>query len=356
MEKEILVSIIIPVYNGEKYLEEAVNSVINQPCKNVEVILINDGSSDNSGLICQQLEAKHSNIKYWEKGNTGIGATRNFGIKKAKGKYLAFLDQDDMWFEKFLNKDIENLLEGDADVLGFSYYRCNGNMTRGRFIKVKNEIVLGGSTEAVNSSWNHHSSFLYNRKMVQEEKIECPTTRHEDEIFRHKCLYVSKKIIYCDRPIFMYRNNSSSETHRKQNIQDLYGPILDSWNELIDWHRKLNPNDEQIILLCKKMICIYGVEGIELLYRNGVSEKKIREIVKTCLYEETLKNFEKFNLSNNNHQRIAMYFQSHVKFSIKNRCIGFFVRLAKRLKNVSFIQKLYEARNYPIIMKKDIEN
>ena len=227
---EILVSIIIPVYNGEKYVEESVMSVINQPLKNVEIILINDGSMDESGKICEQLSAKYFNVKYYKRKNFGIGATRNFGISKAKGKYIAFLDQDDIWLENFLDNEVEKILTGDADILGFSYYRCNGDMTRGKYIQVKDMCVCGGGIVSVTSSWNHHSSFFYSRKLIIDNRIECPLTRHEDEIFRHKCLYVSKKILYVNKPIFMYRNNSESETHRKYEAQNLYGPILDSWN------------------------------------------------------------------------------------------------------------------------------
>lgn len=88
---EILVSVIIPVYNGEKFLQQTVESIISQPCqKNIEIILINDGSKDNSKLVCKALEEKYSNIVYYEKENSGIGATRNFGTLKATGKYLAF--------------------------------------------------------------------------------------------------------------------------------------------------------------------------------------------------------------------------------------------------------------------------
>lgn len=255
-----------------------------------------------------------------------------------------------MWIKGFFDQDIEKLLEEDADIIGFSYYRCNGDMTRGRLIEVNDEIILGGGTEAVNSSWNHHSSLLYRRKMVQEAKIECPTTRHEDEIFRHKCLYVSKKIIYLNKPIFMYRNNSTSETHRKQKPEDLYVPILDSWNTLIGWHQSLNSDDEQVVLLCKKMMCLYGIEGIEMLYRNNVSEKRIQEIADQYLYKNILKNYTFFGLSPNSQKRIEMYYHSHRKFVIKNIIIGIIILAAKRGKKVPFVRRVYEKRNYPMIV------
>ena len=90
-----LISIIVPVYNVEKYLEKCVYSILNQSYKNLEVILVNDGSNDNSGKICDELSREDSRIKVYHKDNGGLSDARNYGVAKANGEYVGFVDSDD---------------------------------------------------------------------------------------------------------------------------------------------------------------------------------------------------------------------------------------------------------------------
>ena len=90
-----LVSVIVPVYNVEKYLKKCVDSILSQSYQNIEVILINDGSLDGSGEICEAYAQKDERIKYITQNNSGLGKTRNRGVEEASGKYLLFVDSDD---------------------------------------------------------------------------------------------------------------------------------------------------------------------------------------------------------------------------------------------------------------------
>lgn len=103
-------SIIIPVYNVEKYLPECVNSVLNQNFLDYEMILVNDGSTDNSGNICDEYAKKYSNIKVIHKENGGLSDARNFGIEEAKGDYLMFLDSDDFWTGTNILSDLSQII------------------------------------------------------------------------------------------------------------------------------------------------------------------------------------------------------------------------------------------------------
>ena len=98
-EKLPLLSIIVPVYNVQDYLEECCNSIINQKYLNIEILLIDDGSTDNSGEICDYFGEKYSNIRVFHRENEGLAATRNFGIAQAQGQYLGFVDSDDWIYE-----------------------------------------------------------------------------------------------------------------------------------------------------------------------------------------------------------------------------------------------------------------
>lgn len=111
-----LVSVIIPIYNVEAYLYKCVSSVLTQTLKNIEVILVDDGSTDSSGKICDQIALDDSRIRVYHKLNGGLSSARNYGIDKALGKYIIFLDSDDFWFDKdilslFVNHAENNLLD-----------------------------------------------------------------------------------------------------------------------------------------------------------------------------------------------------------------------------------------------------
>lgn len=92
-----ILSVIIPVYNAQNFLSEAVGSVLKQPCQDIEIIIVNDGSTDNSGKIAEQLAEKNVNVKAIHIKNQGASCARNYGIEVAEGKYIAFLDADDVW-------------------------------------------------------------------------------------------------------------------------------------------------------------------------------------------------------------------------------------------------------------------
>src|ERR1700752_3531385 len=106
-----LVSVIIPVYNGEKYIEQTIRSVLDQTLQDFEIIILNDGSTDSSAEIIKRLQEEDNRIIYIPKPNTGVSDTRNIGISKASGKYLAFLDADDVWTPVNLEKKIIALKE-----------------------------------------------------------------------------------------------------------------------------------------------------------------------------------------------------------------------------------------------------
>lgn len=120
----IKVSIIIPVYNSEKYISRCLDSIINQSYKNIEVLVINDGSSDNSLKILKEYEKKYNNIKVIDKENEGVAITRNKGIKLATGDYIMFIDNDDFIDSDYLESYI-NSVSNDVDIVMGGYKRVN---------------------------------------------------------------------------------------------------------------------------------------------------------------------------------------------------------------------------------------
>lgn len=110
-----LVSVIVPIYNVEKYIDRCLNSIINQKLEDIEIILVDDGSPDNCPQICENYRKKDDRIKVIHKENEGLGYARNSGIKIANGKYISFIDSDDYISEEFLYNLYTKAIEYDAD-------------------------------------------------------------------------------------------------------------------------------------------------------------------------------------------------------------------------------------------------
>ena len=111
------ISIIVPVYNAEKWLEDCIKSVLNQTYKNVELVLVNDGSDDSSDKICKKYSLKYSNIKYILQENAGASVARNKGLKNATGSYIQFLDSDDYLNNDCCEKMIDKMKSENCDLV-----------------------------------------------------------------------------------------------------------------------------------------------------------------------------------------------------------------------------------------------
>lgn len=115
------ISVIVPVFNGEKYLENCIESILQQTFTELEIIIINDGSTDGTAKICQALEEQHENITVIHMNDEGVSAARNAGLKTAKGKYITFVDADDRLFSEMLERLYKAIREIDCDVAGCGF-------------------------------------------------------------------------------------------------------------------------------------------------------------------------------------------------------------------------------------------
>lgn len=225
LKEKPLVSLIVPVYNVEKYLKECVQSLINQTYKNIEILLIDDGSTDRSGKICDEY-SKVSRIRTYHKKNSGLGLTRNFGIQHAKGDYISFVDSDDFAEPEMIEKLVKAVSKSKAEVIIGSFTRVKQD---GKVIFVKHykskiyigeEIpnklcprILGGlpnkSDDIKASVWNN----LYSLKFIKKYGLLFVSERKyisEDIDWTLKCLSYAKKVEICSFSDYCYRTNDES--------------------------------------------------------------------------------------------------------------------------------------------------
>ena len=215
------ISIIVPIYNAEKYLNKCIDSIINQSKKELEIILINDGSTDNSETIIKKYNDKR--IKYFKNKNQGIGKTRNFGIEKATGKYIMFLDSDDFLELNACEKMFEKAEKDKLDIVICDYYRYfdNGKKEKVKLPNFKNSSLKDNP----NIICEHLSPWakIYKTDLLKNNNIKfVENLKYEDAPFVIETLDCAKKIGKINLPLNYYVIHEQSETTvRDEKVFDI---------------------------------------------------------------------------------------------------------------------------------------
>lgn len=230
---ETLVSVIMPAYNVAAYIEESIRSVIEQEYTAWELIVINDGSSDSTSAIVRSLAEKDSRIKLYEQENRGVSAARNLGITMAAGKYLAFLDGDDLWDKSFLRK-VVGTKEGTQAEMVFSWYQKmdeQGRMKTFRFQSADDgigDILLFYLSDIVfkKIAGLHIGSVLIDKKILNQHDIffteNCAIG--EDKEFILKILSIAKVQVVREF-LMIYRTREGSACHSPFNWEKSFQHI-----------------------------------------------------------------------------------------------------------------------------------
>lgn len=200
------ISVILPTYNNGKYIERAVNSVINQEVEELELIVINDGSTDNSAEILEDLAGKHSCIRVITQENRGVSAARNAGLDAASGEFVAFLDGDDTFRPDAIEEMLFLAGQWEADLVVGEFRRIQ---SFGESI-LKNSRLLSQKVIIQRDDVGFINSFsvcnkMFRRSIIEEHRLRFPIIRHaEDGVFLHSFLDVCGKIIGCPRVVYEY--------------------------------------------------------------------------------------------------------------------------------------------------------
>lgn len=229
------ISIVIPVYKVEKYLKNCVDSVINQTYKNIEVILVDDGSPDDCPLICDEYVKNDSRIKVVHKTNGGLSSARNAGMKIATGDYIMFLDSDDFWDDDLFLYKLSRKMKNDADVIVIGYKKyykkdnqfINGYSTNFKINSTDKEIALCKIFE--NSAYESNAwTKVVSRRLLSEKLCFIENILSEDIDWSARLLINAKSFDVYEDNVYVYRMNEESISHNlsEKNIVDLRDQII----------------------------------------------------------------------------------------------------------------------------------
>lgn len=253
-----LISIIVPVYNVEKYIDDCVKSIINQTYKNLEIILVDDGSTDKSGSICDTYKKLDKRIKVIHQKNAGQGWARNSGMNVASGKYFGFVDSDDLVFPQMYEFLVQAIINSKADISActreqidetFSFEqtetRCFANDFRIEIFsgKLATKELLESHKKFKNAVWEK----LYKRELFNDIKFR--SVYAEDCEVMYKLLYSSQTIAYIPLKLYGYRLREGST-------------MLSKWTDFKD-------------------DCVYEQDKDRLAYFKNIGDK---ELINAAIY------------------------------------------------------------------------
>ena len=217
-----LISVIVPVYNNAGFLDKCINSLVSQSYRNIEIILVNDGSVDNSGEICNRWSLCDTRIKVIHQSNMGVAAARNRGITAARGDYLMFLDSDDSLSLDACARVVEYAESHAADCIVFGFLQESGNVwapeseyVYGNMEAFKKDFVFWLNSELLSSSVNK----LYKRERIKSFFPE-RMSFGEDLVFSLNYIKHCERICFVPWPLYLHNNlNEGSLTHTLRNEQ-----------------------------------------------------------------------------------------------------------------------------------------
>lgn len=286
------VSIIVPVYNAEKYLQKCLNSLVFQTFTDFEIILINDGSIDESGVICDNFKSNYSNIVVIHKENGGSASARNLGLSLAKGEYIAFVDADDYVKNNFLERLVQLATSYNADLVECSFeIEKNNGETKYVVSEQVSDVQRMDNIEMLKafcSKKGYFKSVVLWNKLIKKDVLDGLSFIEgrgiDDEYLIHKILYRSKVSIVTNEVLYFYYLSDGSQMRTGYSLKTL--DSVDAIERQLKFFKKINNRQLYNMLLYRYYSAILlNYYFIKKYYKNenGVLQELKRK--RKCLYK-----------------------------------------------------------------------
>ncbi len=313
-KKKIKVSIIMPVYNVEDILEETLNYLIKQSTKKIEIICVDDGSSDNSLNILKEYETKYKNIKILQQNHEGAGAARNKGIKEAKGEYLLFLDSDDIFHKDLCKKSYNRAKLFNADIVLFRTNKYDektqkiieerGTLIDKNIPKERPFSPLDVREELFQITTPCPWSKLFKKQFVLDNKLYFQNTKNANDVFfTLSALTQAKKIVMLNDTLVTYRigqTNNLQATKAKNPLE-----FLKAYTKVREFLEEKGIYED-----FKETFTTAAINSIIFNHRSTKTEESKREIRKH-IFDHGLKDLGLENLEKENFKSQYMYYNWH---------------------------------------------
>ncbi len=284
MEKQLLISVIVPIYKSEKYLDYCLDSIVNQTYGNLEIILVDDGSPDNCPTMCDDWAKKDSRIRVIHQQNSGSGVARNIALDEAKGEMIAFVDSDDFIAPEMYERLIE-LMSEDIDIVECAYEQTWKNEIE--FDKTTNNIQIFDVEDAMKEHIQDHFfqqviwNKLYRRNVIGNIRFPIGK-RIDDEFWTYRVIANARKLARTDCNMYAYRQQLDSVMHRTFTLERLQA--VDAKCQRLELVQNQFPNLCSYARINLWYTCLY-LGQMSLKHLNRVDKKKAFEIVNNAWHK-----------------------------------------------------------------------
>lgn len=332
----MLISVIVPVFNVERYIAKCIESILNQNYRNIELILVNDGSTDRSGEICDAYKEKDNRIKVIHKSNGGQSGARNLGIEMATGEYIVFLDSDDFWLDDKLEGMVKKLKNDNPDMLMFkaySYYSDSDSYEP--FSKEYNHLCFKGNGREVLANILKEDYdfgwcpiwYLIKREILIEQNLKflegylCEDVNYVFELWN-----IVKSVVYYDEYVYAYRRDNLNSTTHIASFKFCKN-LLDILEINLALLKKYNINGELKNLLFLNMQTLVSV----VLFWFNKYDAKEKHVLK-----EKIENLMEIYIIDEEYKTLIRKKEKIVLFTVKIlgiKCTAFIWSLKRKLVN-----------------------
>ena len=313
-----LVTVVVPVYNVEKYLDRCIESIVNQTYKHLEIILVDDGSPDNCPQMCDNWAKKDGRIKVLHKENAGAGMARNTGIKNSSGDYILFVDSDDYIHLKTIEECVCEIAKTQADVVMFGRSTAFAEGTVKDTPVVTDECYFSGNEVLDNilpglfvhergigiSSCNK----LFNLQLIKDNNIKYKSEREilsEDAAFHLELFGYVKSISIIKKCFYYYfKNENSFSRSYKKELQQLNNNFLEHCIQVCEKYE----NKNQLINCVCARYHIYALAGMKQIVNSDLSENVKKEEIYRFFKDEVLNKTLTENVLNNEKKSIKLFY------------------------------------------------
>lgn len=335
---------IIPAYNAQKYLEQALRSVLEQEGRNYEIIVVDDGSTDDTRNIALHYTQRHTCIRLIASENRGVSHARNLGIEAARGKYIAFLDADDVLCAGAYSRELEKTLESaDQDMISFGYLCSDERFRWGREVKEISGVLHRTDPEFhCAATRKGFWSYLYHRDLLKNLRFFVGVRYSEDSVFCYLAARQARSILRLPRFWYVYRNHTGSAVHNTNGFRYLLTDCIPAW-----YQAAKAIDCPQVRWDCLGMVYSLMGEYLRLGAGSGIPLKKLREELDTCReFREIMDITDTYWRKEKTVALISAFQKSPHRIWLKCRLVGIFSETARRVSRTVLVRKLYFRMKY----------
>lgn len=273
------VSIIMPIYNAEEYLEKSLDSIIGQTYKNIELILINDGSTDRSLEILKRYSNRDKRLVLVSIENSGPGFARNKGLDLARGDYISFVDADDWVREDAIETLMTRALKNNYDLVSSNHFRVGEKVEVSKNNYKTGELKDTYKTFKTSSSFGYVWGKLYKRTFIEENKIRFSEERKvflEDTLFNLKALAYNPKYYVLNEPLYYYNILDDSLSNTREDITPRVVRVLEDYEKFLDEKDLYKENLDLFIALATRTIAWSLFKSMDCQFNFKTIHKRVK--------------------------------------------------------------------------------